>query len=266
MDERRVRGQAGQYRGGMNAYLFSGLVNQYHKGQFVDNCSTVILYGGDEAASWKVFEESLLAQNKAEDSAPVKVEKMVGAPVLEQLLTEAGANPIKWPELAEEVLRTIESTPLDDQEQGYWVDCDQCVRPGQLAFDPDYLRSGLPEEIRSGLNWSLDKTFFFLISVLTPPAAPAEMDEDDEERSRPAEGTAEDEEEFENAGEPDLDQRLSALPQLSEKELAVVIRARNSVVAAWLWRKYAAGGELAENPIQVEPLCAMVGIGGSAGT
>ena len=72
----------------MNAYLFSGLVSQYYKGQFVDSCSTVILYGKDETASWKTFEEMLLRPNSGERPGGTKIQKMVGAPVLDQLLAE----------------------------------------------------------------------------------------------------------------------------------------------------------------------------------
>jgi len=41
-------------------------------------------------------------------------------------------------------------------------------------------------------------------------------------------------------------------PKLAPMETAVLVRARNSVVAAWLWKKYAADTRLATNQIQLE--------------
>ena len=245
----------------MNAYLFNALVSHSDKGHFVDACWNIILYGGDEAASWKAFEGMLLSSNRGENPGGTKIQKMVGAPVLEQLLTEAGSSPINWPQIPEEVQRILESIPLDDQEQGYWVDCEQWVRADKLAPGIDWLKRELPEEIRCGLNWSLDKTYFFLITVLSPPPASAELTEESNERPQPAEGQF-DEDDFDTSAEQDSYQQQVAFPQLMDKELAVVARARNSVVAAWLWRKYAAGTSLAANAIRIDALCDIVRIGG----
>jgi hypothetical protein len=87
----------------MNAYLFTGWVSQYEKGRFGDRCLDVILYGADEATSWKTLEEMLLSRSGGEDPTTAKVEKMVGAPVLDQLFTETGYGPLNWPEIAEEI-------------------------------------------------------------------------------------------------------------------------------------------------------------------
>mgnify|MGYP001091560593 CR=1 FL=1 len=48
-------------------------------------------------------------------------------------------------------------------------------------------------------------------------------------------------------------------PELAEREATAVIRARNAVVAAWLWRRYAAETPLAQNPIRVDSWCNAVG-------
>jgi hypothetical protein len=40
-------------------------------------------------------------------------------------------------------------------------------------------------------------------------------------------------------------------------EAAAVIEARNSAVAAWLWRNYAATTPLAKNAIRIDPLCGL---------
>jgi hypothetical protein len=243
----------------MNAYLLAGLASKYYQGHYVDACSNVILYGGDEAAAWKAFEESLLNSADSEVPAPPRIQMMVGAPVLDQLLTETGNAPIQWPEVTDEILRILESTPMDSQEQGYWVECDECVRPDKLASGIEWLQRELPEDIRSGLNWSADKTYFFLISVLSPPAPPPEFVEDADEDRRTEEGQDED---VDASAESDLAERVASFPSLAKKELAVVVRARNSIVAAWLWRKYAASTPLARNGIRVDALCDVVGIGG----
>ncbi len=230
----------------MGAYLFSGLVSQYFKGRFVDACTTALLYGAEQDAAWKAFEAALLSPSAEEDpTVPRKMERMVGAPVLEELLTENGNVPSDWENLAREALQIVESTAADDQGQGYWADCDQLVRPDELAPGVDWLQRELPEEIRSGLNWSSEKNYFFLITVLSPPAQSEESDTMDEA-------------DMLNEAESELQQRLLTFPQLADKELAVVVRARNSVIAAWLWRKYGAATRLARHAIRVDPLCEIV--------
>jgi len=165
--------------------------------------------------------------------------------VLDQLLTESGACPINWPEVLEESARLLESTEAEEQEQGYWVDCEQAVPPDDLPSTMTQLEQALTEDIRSGLNWSADRTYFFLISVLSPP--PAFIAPTDEEDSEGADA--------ERASSGDLDERRAAFPQLAHKEAAVLVRARNSVVAACLWRKHAAGTPLARHAIRLDSLC-----------
>jgi len=159
----------------MNACLLTGLVNHYSRGRFQDNGASVILYGGDEAAVLKAFETELLSPYAEGDPAPTKVERMVCTQVLDHFLTETGNIPIDFPKLAEEIVRVVESTSPDDEEQGYWVDCDQCVGPSNPGSDLESLRQELPEEIRSSPNWSKDKSYFFLISILSPLPTRAEM-------------------------------------------------------------------------------------------
>jgi hypothetical protein len=45
---------------------------------------------------------------------------------------------------------------------------------------------------------------------------------------------------------------------MRDKKEAALVEARNSVVAAWLWRKYAADTRLAQNEIQITPCCSFV--------
>jgi hypothetical protein len=40
----------------------------------------------------------------------------------------------------------------------------------------------------------------------------------------------------------------------------VLIRARNSAVAAWLWRKYAANAKFARDQIRIDPWCGVMGV------
>jgi hypothetical protein len=238
----------------MKAFLFTGLASQYFRGQIVDSCSSLILYGADEDAAWKKFEEMLSATGVGEENpTPAKIVQMNGAPMLDQLLAEAGPQPIDWPALSAEILANLEVTAPDDQEHGYWVECDPLVRPGKAAADVEALRSTLPEDVRSGLNWSAEKTYFFLISVLAPPQPRnPELDaaEDRElEAIAASQGAAE-----------ELRLQLLAFPQLANKSLAVIIKARNSAVAAWLWRKFSAETELAKNSIRADAVCDIIAV------
>ena len=49
-----------------------------------------------------------------------------------------------------------------------------------------------------------------------------------------------------------------------QKELAVVVRARNSIVAAWLWRRNA-DTSLGGNAIRVDAMCGIVEVSGAQG-
>jgi hypothetical protein len=244
----------------MNAYLFSGVVSQYYKGSYTDFCSTLILYGAEEDTARKTFREFLLRPETDENLPPKKIEMVVGAPVLDQLLTEAGNQPIRWSEIAEELRQTLESTGLDDETQGYWLDCEQVVKPETRALGIDSLQRSLPEDIRSGLNWSADKNYFFLLSVLSPPSPPTFADLDEENRRHDADRTG-DEPELEGLNDADSEQRLLTYPQLAKKETALIIRARNSAVATWLWRQFAPETSWATCAIRIDPLCESIRIG-----
>jgi hypothetical protein len=52
----------------------------------------------------------------------------------------------------------------------------------------------------------------------------------------------------------------ATFPQALDKEAAALIQARNSVVAAWLWRRYAANTRLAANAIRIDPWCGAMGL------
>ena len=144
----------------------------------------------------------------------------------------------------------LQNAALDDLEQGYWVDINQALPPGRISPDIELLKRDLPEDIRSGLNWSPDKQFFFLVSVLSPmtmPAMPA--DEPDYDNPDGENGTDQ---------KPELDESMSTLLEMRDKEAVVLVEARNSVVAAWLWRKYAAETRLAPNEIYIAACCVLI--------
>jgi len=233
----------------MKAYLFSAWFNQWHQGQIVDSCSSGIFHGANLDEARQEAEKALLASGDPEHPGTVKIEKIVIAPVHNQILTETGEVPLDWKQFSEEMTRILESAQLDDNEQGYWVDCNRCPAPTQLSPNIESLQLDLPEDIRSGLNWSLDKTYFFLVSVLSPLPQQQFFEEPlDEPEQRDLQSMDEDED-LEDAGAS----HHCPCPDVVDKELAVLVRARNSVVAAWLWRKHAAGTPLAGNAIRVTP-------------
>ena len=181
--------------------------------------------------------------------------KIIAAQFVDQLLTESGSRPVDWPLVSRQVNELLQATPVDDFEQGYWVDVNQAVPPGKTSFDVESLKRDLPEDIRSGLNWSSDKKFFFLLSVLSPRPSPAIAADDLESDAPEGEPVGEENEPEEK---PELDANIATLPEMRDKEAAALIEARNSVVAAWRWRKFAANTRLAPNEILITPCCSFV--------
>jgi hypothetical protein len=245
----------------MDAYLLSAGLTQsqirpsplgYEAMQTWDTCVSAIVYGGELEQAQTTFEAWCGRSPEGEKPVTAKIKRLVGAQFIEQLLTESGSQPLDWPTMAQRVREMLETTPADDFEQGYWVDANQVVPPEAASLAIESLERDLPEDIRSGLNWSPGKKFLFMVSVLSPPPAPAELDDDfEEDESALGEG------EEENTREEDLDSAIAALPEMRDKEAAALVEARNSVVAAWLWRKFAAGTRLAANEIQISPLCGL---------
>jgi hypothetical protein len=105
------------------------------------------------------------------------------------------------------------------------------------------------------LNWSVERQFFFVLSVLSPPSTHAIPDLVAESDSTDADD-APDKSPIETEI-PDFD---STLPELAYKEIAALVQARNSVVAAWLWRKFAADTQYASNDIEIGPWCGLIAI------
>jgi len=252
----------------MNAYLFTAGLTQSQvrptagrSGQMVetlqtwDGCASAIIYGGDPEQAQKRFEAWCRQTPEGQNPVETEIKKIVAAQLVDQLLTETGGNPLDWLRISQQVNDTLQTTPVDDFEQGYWVDINQAVPPGKTSFDVESLRRDLPEDIRSGLNWSPDKKFFFLVSVLSPRPSAA-IPADEWESDTPNRDDADDENE--NKENPDLDGFVATLPEMRDKEAAALVEARNSVVAAWLWRNYAADTRLAPNEIQITPCCSFI--------
>jgi hypothetical protein len=246
----------------MNAYLFTAGVtcaqmqhselgrNQSAERLHVwDSCTTAIVCAAEAESAQRCFEHSL--QQTPEDEKPkqVEIKRLVAAQFLEPLLTETGEEPIEWSQIWTRIEPTIENE--ENLDQGYWVDADDVVGPGKLSATLEALQRELPEEIRSGLNWSAERQFFFIISVLSPPAVPpVEMD---------LAGDELDEEEALQKNQ--LEDWVASMPEIADKEAAVLVQARNSVVAAWLWRRFAASTPLASNNIEVGPWCPLIHAG-----
>jgi hypothetical protein len=252
-------------RAAMNAYLFSAgytttqvspvrnrsgqLVNQIRTW---DSCESLIICGSDAEQAQKQFEDWLSPDPDAEHPAQVEIKRVVAAQFVDQLLTESGDKPLDWPQISEQNSDSLQATSVDDFEQGYWVDIHQALPPGKISSDLESLKRDLPEDIRSGLNWSPDRQFFFLLSILSPLPMP-EIPADEPEAAASDPDSAEDESQTNE--EAELDVYVMALAEMRDKEAAALVQARNSVVAAWLWRKYAANTRLALNEIHIAPCC-----------
>jgi hypothetical protein len=254
----------------MNAYLFSAGATHFTLSQSperhgtshaaiesYDSCVTTILCGGDLARAQKRFEA--WCQPPAEEAVRkswVEIKRIVSAKFVDQMLTEAGPVAPDWPKLAVRMKAALESTPGDEFEEGYWVDVNQAVPPGQSSPDLESLKRGLPEDIGSGLNWSADKQFFFLLGILKPWPN-LELPADDVEAAEPGQ-PVQSANEIDEAAEPELEIFMADLPQLREKEAAVLVEARNAVVAVWLWRNFSANSWLAAHELNILPGCDVI--------
>lgn len=249
----------------MNSYLFTGWtvrtatqrVRGGARGDYdilnsVDACSSTIVCADNFETAQSQFEKWLSSSSDPAQPVFVKIRKIFAAPMMEYLFTESGPQPLNCLKISEEIATASDSIPVDDFEQGYWLDVNEAVRSSSSI---DALRETLPEDVRSGLNWSADKQFIFLLTVFTPPAPPAEPLDEAEMESSKTEPT---EEENSEPTPSELSEQQATFPQLAEKEVAAIIRARNSAVAALLWRNYAATTPLATNTIRIDPPCGIV--------
>jgi hypothetical protein len=230
----------------------SGKIGYVNQVKTWDACLDAIVGGDSPEEAQQRFESWLQILEKEETHVDVK--KIVAAQFFDELLQESGCIQIDWPRICQEAGAGLEETPADDSDQGFWVDVSEFVHPGHAVASVEVLQRELPEDVRSGLNWSPEKKFLFVVSVLSPSLAREgkfetfALYEDTENGNTDGSGAA------------DSDESVISLPELTDKAAAMLVEARNSVVAAWLWQKFAASTPLAANKIQIGPLCQAIGI------
>jgi hypothetical protein len=212
-----------------------------------DGSSPAIAFSPSQDEAQNLFENALCEQSAEEGPKEITIRKFYLAPIVGQLLTESGNVPLNWPRILEKSDSLLQSTPTDDFEQGYWVDVDTVVPSDRISFSLGTIESNVPEEVRSGLNWSGEKQFFFLLKVLPLPAPPPIPTYEEEVEDA----------EIEHSKEPSPEE-IEAMNAILPETVAV-IQARNSVAAAWLWRKYAANTQWNNYAIQITPLCGTIG-------
>lgn len=254
----------------MNAYLFAAVTTRSQVrpvtgryGQAIaiqtwDACATRIVFGDSPGEAQQRFETWLRATPEGENPAEVAVRKIAAAQFVDQLFTESGGAPLNWPEILKQAESQLQATPVDDFEQGYWVDVDQVVRPDKLSFSANTLQSDVPEDICSGLNWLPDKKFLYILSALSPLAP--QLDPLDEPEPDDSDSDESSDETKEKSAPISIGELYGTFPQALDKEAAALIQARNSVVAAWLWRRYAANTRLASNVIRIDPWCGAINL------
>lgn len=217
--------------------------------QVWDASLPVIVFSPSPEDARNLFENEM-RKPAEEEKHPreITIRKVSIAPIGGQLLTESGNVPLTWSKILEKSDALLQSTPVDDFEQGYWVDANTVVPSDKISFSVGTLESSVPDDVRSGLNWSADKQFFFLLHVLSPPVPPPppayEQEGDPVESETPDEPSPEEIEEM----------------NVTLSETVAVIQARNSVAAAWLWRKYAANTPWNNLAIRITPLCGTIGM------
>ena len=254
----------------MNAYFFTAIAtrSQVRKTpgpygasesfQIWDGCTSMIVPGDNPDEAREKFDAWLHTQPEGENPMEIEVKLVTATQFVAKLLTESGSVPLDLREISKQMQVQLESASLDDFEQGYWLDVEPVVRPGHPSLSIGALQQSLPDEIRTGLNWSADKQFFYLLTVFSLPLPPPGLAELPESQATEPDDTAEENPDATDAEE--LQRLLAMYPQAADKEAAALIQARNSAVAAWLWRRFAANTRLAANPIRIDPWCGVIGL------
>ncbi len=241
----------------MNGYFFTASIVRFpgaNLGPARTLCHNLIVCANDAAEARQYFEKWICAQPEGESQIQTRINRVVAAQFVDQLLTEKESVPIDWPQIARQAQLDMESVPADNFEQGYWLDVNAVTSTSPTL---EALSGDLPEDVRSGLNWAEDKQFFYLFSILSPPPPPPPEPGDEPEAE--ASDAAQPAEEADDGAAFDPGDSDGDFPELVDKEAAVLIRARNSAVAARLWRKFAADTPLAGNQIRIDPWCGLAG-------
>jgi hypothetical protein len=223
-----------------------------------DGCASMIVPGDTPDEAREKFDAWLHTQPEGEHPMEIEVKRVTAAQFVDKLLTESGSEALDLPEISKQTQAQLESASVDDFEQGYWLDVEPVVRPDFPGLSIGALQQSLPDDIRTGLNWSADKQFCYLLTAFSLPPQPPGLDELTERQATEPDDTPEDNTDSNDATE--LQSLLAMYPQAADKEAAALIKARNSAVAAWLWRRFAANTRLAVNPIRIDPWCGAIGV------
>ncbi len=254
----------------MNAYLFTAIAtrSQVRKTagpygasesfQTWDACASLIVPGDNPDEAREKFDAWVCAQPEGENPMEIEVKRVTAAQFVDKLLTESGSEPLDLPEISKQTQAQLESAAVDDFEQGYWLDVEPVVRPEHPSLSIGALQQSLPEDISTGLNWSAEKQFFYLLTAFSSPSPLPGVTELPESQATEPDEMPEANPDATDAEE--LQRLLAMYPQAADKEAAALIKARNSAVAAWLWRRFAANTRLAANPIRIDPWCGAIGL------
>jgi hypothetical protein len=226
-----------------------------NKVQTWDCCPDLVVASDTPEEAQNRFQAWLAAGQ--DDSTELEIKKIVAAQFLDRLLSESGDTSLDWPRIHREADAQLEATPADDSEQGYWVEVNDLLAPGRTAATVEQLRAGLPEDVRDGLNWSPDRLFFFIVIVLHGHATTEVNHDPVSPHDAATEGGGG------CGGEAALESEMP-FPELAERDAAALVKVRNTVVAAWLWRRFVGGTPLAGNRIQLIPWCGAIGFEGGA--
>ena len=251
----------------MSPHLFTALTTQsqllpdssrYRPAEAIQTWDSVILaivLTNNAFDAQKRFEAHLQTQTEGESPRLTIIHRISSVKLVDKVLTENSEETPAWSDINEQLRQQTESVPVDDFEQGYWVDVGLVIRPTPLALSIEALRQGLPEDIRGDLNWSADRQFFYLLTALSLPTPPADLTADARLHTSPH--PLEETEDNTEEAAARLSQFLITFPQAADKAAALVC-ARNSTVAAWLWYRHIAKSTLTANPIRIDPLCQIV--------
>src|SRR5580698_3261828 len=92
--------------------------------QVWDACMPKIVFGQSLQDAQTQFEASLRAPATGEEPQEITIRKITQTPFVDQLITESGNSPLDWPGIMRQMEASLESTAVDDFEQGYWVEVD----------------------------------------------------------------------------------------------------------------------------------------------
>lgn len=140
-----------------------------------DTCMSAIVHGEDAASAQRTFEGGVSALAKA------RLKRSSEKFSVPSLWANCSRNPAakQWigAAISQKVTRSEPTNDTDDTDapdepvdhgEGFWVNVNEVVPPESAQLDIESLKRVLPEDIASGLNWSSDKKFIFLVSSLAP--------------------------------------------------------------------------------------------------